>query len=79
MNMPEFLNNEVFYECGSIYTKDIDDSSRLIADVRSFGYISKILLINYNITKAEELHDDLGKFIADAINEKINLVLKEKI
>ncbi len=49
---------------------------QLIADVRGWGAIQNLPQFKNNNTQntAEDFQDALGKFISDAINEKINSI-----
>lgn len=68
----EYLAGIYFDEgSGMFFSKD----GNHVADVRGWGKIQNMFLnadksINYE--KAEQFQDQLGKWIADAINQKLN-------
>lgn len=60
-----YIKKAIFNPEGAIIFTD--DGNRL-ADVRGFGAINKLFSDD---EKAIQFHDEIGAFIADAINEKI--------
>jgi len=69
MTVKEWLSKVYYDEHGThIWNKEKDGGSQLIADVRGWGRIQ-------NEFKTEEqafqFQDEVGKFIADSIKEKI--------
>jgi len=67
----DFIGTAKFDENGGGYIWGVDkqDGHQMIAEVRGWGAIQN--LFPDDQTKAELFQDELGKFIADAINEKL--------
>ena len=77
MKPQDFLGEKVrFDEFGSGYfwAEDKGNGDQMIAEIRGWGAIQN-LFKNKNgsidFKKAEKYQDDLGKWIAEAINEKL--------
>jgi len=69
MKIEQWLSDVYYDEYGThIWNKEDDGGSQLIADVRGWGR-----LLNEFDTKeeAEKFQDEIGRFITDAIKEKI--------
>ena len=67
----KFIGKAEFDKHGSGYIWGIDPSNngmQMIVQVRGWGAIQNMF---DNIKEAEKFQDDLGQFISDAINEKI--------
>ena len=76
MNIKDFIGNKVSFdkECGKFFGEDSKSGIQNIADVRGWGAIQNLFKnkkgeIDY--FKATKFQDDLGDWIAEAINEKI--------
>jgi len=72
----EFIGTTKFDEHGSGYIWGIDKKGdhQMLADVRAWGAIQNLFKNSkgeIDFEKAEKFQDDLGKFIADAMNEKV--------
>lgn len=68
MYISEYLKGGVFFhkESGSVFTKE---ENKHIADLRGWGNIHALIKI---FSEAEAFQDNLGEWIADAINQKLN-------
>lgn len=68
----KFIGTAKFDEHGGgyIWGEDKNGGLQMIAEVRGWGAIQN--LFPNDQKKAAEFQDELGKFIADAINEKLN-------
>jgi hypothetical protein len=58
-----------------IWGVDKDGGNQMIAEVRGWGAIQNMFKNkdgSINFEDAEQFQDELGKFIVDAINEKLN-------
>lgn len=62
MKIKDLIKYPVEYSPLGTYIDDAD--AKMIADVRGWGWIQKL-------DKPEETQDAIGRFIAEAINEKI--------
>lgn len=71
MRVEDFLGKEVMYESESQQLFAIDEKGgmQLIADLRGWGGIQN--LFNLDLPKAAIFQDELGQWIADAINNKL--------
>jgi hypothetical protein len=69
MIISEWLKDVYYDEWGnSIWSKQKDGDNNMIADVRGWG----VLQYKFKtVEEAEKFHDEVGKFITDAINEKV--------
>jgi hypothetical protein len=59
---------------GYFWGKQPDGGEQMIAEVRGYGAIQNLFLNKKNgcdFDKADQFQDDLGRFIAEAITEKI--------
>ena len=58
---------------GYIWGEQTDGSEQMIAEVRGYGAIQQLFISNkrYDIESADKFQDEIGKFIAEAITEKI--------
>lgn len=70
MEIKDFLKSNVVYDPDSTQIFAVDDkgSFQLILDVRGWGAIQNAFELD--MVKAAEFQDQLGDWIADAINEK---------
>jgi len=69
MKIEKWLSNVYYDEYGThIWNKEKDGGSQLVADIRGWGR-----LLNEFETKEEaaQFQDEIGRFIIDAIKEKI--------
>ena len=80
----EFIGDETIYDkenhiiCGLTYKYDGEDKQKIIksqriADVRGWGAIQNLFMNNdyIDFVSAEKFQDELGEFIAMAINEQL--------
>jgi hypothetical protein len=71
MTIKEWLSNVYYDEWGThIWNKEKDGGSQLVVDVRGWGRIQNEFMYEPP-KKAEEFQDEVGKFIVEAIKEKI--------
>ena len=63
MKITDYINGKVSYDEGCVWINDL-----MILQVRGWGNIQYILPTQ---KEAEAFQDQVGQFIADAINEKI--------
>jgi hypothetical protein len=70
MNIKQWLSNVYYDEYGThIWNKeDVDGGSQLVADVRGWGRIQNEFKTE---TEAVDFQDKIGRFITEAIREKI--------
>lgn len=70
----KFIGKAKYYDLDQmIWGEDERGGNQLLADVRGWGAIQNLFSEggSVNLDKASKFQDDLGKFIVDAINEKI--------
>lgn len=69
MTIKQWLSNVYYDEWGThIWNKEKDGGSQLVADIRGWGRLQK----EFKTTdEAAMFEDEVGKFITEAINEKI--------
>ena len=70
MTIPEYINKAEYDPHGQmIFAVQPDGNKQLLLDVRGWGHI-------YNLfpegDQASEFQDELGRWIADAINQKLS-------
>lgn len=70
MTIPQYIN-KAFYDKDSVCILAVSNSGeyQLLLDVRGWGNICNLFPDG---DKAIEFQDNLGQYIADAINEKLN-------
>ena len=69
MTIKKWLKNVYYDKYGQyLWSKDSTGGSQMIAEVRGWGRLQNEFLSSDN---ASIFQDEVGKFIADAINEKI--------
>ena len=77
----EFIGESVRFDeygGGYLWGKQKDEGEQMIGEVRGWGAIQNLFLnkkgafIKDGEKLAEQFQDDLGRFIAEAITEKIN-------
>jgi hypothetical protein len=69
MKIEKWLKNVYYDEYGThIWNKDKEGDIQKVADIRGWGAIQNLFKTQ---KEAEEFQDEVGKFIADAINEKV--------
>ena len=69
MKIEKWLKDVYYDEFGThIWNKDKEGDIQKVADIRGWGAIQNLFKTQ---KEAEEFQDEVGKFIADAINEKI--------
>ena len=69
MTIEKWLANVYYDEWGNcIWNKDKDGSSNMIADIRGWGVLQYEFV---SVLEAEKFHDEVGKFIVEAIKEKL--------
>jgi hypothetical protein len=73
MKIQEWLKDVYYDEYGQyLWSKQSSDGgSQLIGEVRGWGAIQ-----NLNIKDPDKFQDEVGKFIAEAINEKVQRLNK---
>ena len=70
IKVEDFIGDNVEYdESGQVIWGNKDDGQQLLIDVRGWGAIQNLIKNN---DKATKFQDDLGKWFAEAINEKLN-------
>ena len=71
MTIQEWFKSGVQYDSNGGQIWAINDAEYLhhVADVRGWGEL--IYLFKLDIDKASEFYDEIGKFIAEAINDKL--------
>lgn len=73
-----FIGKEVRFDDfggGYVWGKQPNDGEQMIAEVRGHGAIQNLFMDKKggcDFEKADQFQDDLGRFIAEAITEKIN-------
>ena len=60
----------------NIYNKEPDGSSQVIAEIRGWGAIQHLFKTK---EEAEQFQDEVGKFIVEAIREKIERLNQQEI
>lgn len=84
MKVTQFINGEVQYDEFSgkyFWIKQNDGGSQMLAEMRGFGAIQHLFKDTHGIIdvdKAAEFQDEIGKWIAAAINEKREIELKNE-
>jgi hypothetical protein len=69
MKIEKWLKDVYYDEFGThIWNKDKEGDIQKVADIRGWGAIQNLFKTQ---KEAEEFQDEIGKFIADAINEKV--------
>jgi hypothetical protein len=69
MTIKQWLQNVHYDEDGQyLWSKDSDGGNQMIGEVRGWGAIYNEFP---NDNRASAFQDEVGKFIADAINEKV--------
>jgi len=77
MEKPKFINGKIIYdEIGQyLWIVEKDGNHKKLADLRGWGGIQQLcrnpITKTINIEKAEKMQDDIGRWVAEAINEKI--------
>jgi hypothetical protein len=71
MELKDFIGTAKFDEHGGGYIWGVDKNGghQMIAEVRGWGAIQNLFKTEQ---EAAEFQDNLGRFIADAINEKLS-------
>ena len=69
MTIEKWLKNVYYDEFGThIWNKDKEGDIQKVADIRGWGAIQNLFKTQ---KEAEEFQDEVGKFIVEAIREKI--------
>jgi hypothetical protein len=68
MTIKEWLKDVYYDQCGQYLWAKHDDGNQLIGEVRGWGALQNEFKTEI---EAEVFQDEVGKFIAEAINEKI--------
>ena len=69
MTIKEWLSNVKYDDFGQIlWNVDKNGEHQMVAEIRGWGSIQQLFKIK---AEATEFQDEVGKFIAEAINEKI--------
>ncbi len=71
MSIKDFIVKAKFDEHGGGYIFGGKDGGQMIAEVRGWGAIQHLFK---TLPEAEQFQDDLGRFIADAINDKLKTI-----
>jgi len=76
MKIKDFIGTEVRFDDfggGYFWGKQKDGGEQMIAEIRGYGAIQKMFLNKKgcDFDKADKFQDDLGKWIAEAINDKL--------
>jgi hypothetical protein len=76
MIIQQWLKDVHYDEFGQcIWAKHPKGGSQMVAEVRGWGALQNEFA---TIEEAEKFQDEVGKFIADAINEKIEKLSKQQ-
>jgi hypothetical protein len=71
-----WLSNVFYDEHGTqIFNKDADGKIQLIADIRGWGRLQNEF---ENISEAADFQDEVGRFITEAIREKMETLNQNK-
>jgi len=70
MTIKQWLQNVHYDDYGQYLWAKHDDGNQLIGEVRGWGALQQEFKTEAE-AEAEAFQDEVGKFIADAINEKI--------
>lgn len=71
----DFIGKEVQYLGGYFWGIKKKGELQMIAEVRGYGAIQNLFMNNktgLDVQSANDFQDELGKFIAEAITEKLN-------
>jgi hypothetical protein len=74
MTPENYIVGKVKYDDNSCYV--FDEDNNIILDVRGWGKISGMFNEEQS---ALNFHDEVGRFVASAINEKLSKVRNERI
>lgn len=79
IKMEEWLDGNIYFdkEGTQIFSRKTDGQIQVIADVRAWGAIQNIFIDKkgfVDMRKAEAFQDQLGQFIAEAIQEKLDKI-----
>ena len=76
MKIKDFINGKVSYDKQGQYFWIHGNSNgmQMLGELRGWGYIQNMFVKNgkINESQAGEFQDEIGRFIADAINEKMD-------
>ena len=76
MTLQQWLKDVYYDEFGQyIWAKHPEGGNQMVAEVRGWGALQHEFA---TIEEAEKFQDEVGKFIADAINEKIEKLSKQQ-
>jgi hypothetical protein len=76
MEINQWLADVYYDEFGThIWSRESDGDNHLIAEIRGWGRIQQIFKTH---KECAEFQDEVGKFIAEAINEKVKRELAKK-
>lgn len=70
----DFINGPVSYDengGGYIWVNDPKGGIQMLGEVRGWGHIQNMKHFKGDMKAAREYQDEIGRFITDAINEKI--------
>ena len=69
MTIEEWLKDVYYDEYGQyLWSKDSTEGSQMIGEIRGWGAIQQLFGTH---KECQEFQDEVGKFIANAINEKV--------
>ena len=76
MDVKDFIGEKVWYDGygkGYFWGRQKDGDNQLIAEIRGYGAIQGLFKEDgdYDFRKIDNFQDRMGKFIAEAINEKL--------
>lgn len=72
MKPQKFIGEKVIYDKeGQMIFGQIEGKMQLLLDVRGWGSIQNIPEFKGDLEKAAQFQDELGEWIADAINKKL--------
>lgn len=74
MKVTDFIGEEATSDCGRIWGVDKTGGLQMVAEIRGWGAIQNLFKLKgggIDVEKAEAFQDELGKWIVDAINEKL--------
>lgn len=72
MKPEQFIGEKAVYdEAGQMIFAQTGDDMQMLLDVRGWGAIQNLPEFKNNAQKAANFQDELGEWIAEAINEKL--------
>lgn len=68
MKLQEYIGEAIYDPSGQMIFAKTNDGLQQLADIRGWGHIQQLFP---KFKDCEKFQDDVGQFIADAINEKV--------